>query len=52
MCKLVPEVVRRFDFDMEVGAEEWKTKNYWFVKPVDFRVRVRTRMDIDTEEHM
>jgi cytochrome P450 len=50
MSKLIPELVRRFDFELDEhlarpGAE-WTTSNYWFVMPVDFRVRVKSRPQV------
>ncbi|KAL3487620.1 cytochrome P450 [Aspergillus germanicus] len=42
MYKVIPEIVQTFDFEM-VTDGEWKTHNAWFVKPVDFRCRVKTR---------
>ncbi|VUC35462.1 unnamed protein product [Clonostachys rosea] len=47
MCKLVPRIIRDFDFELVDGlGAEWKTTAYWFVKPSNFRVRVRTRSTI------
>ncbi len=43
MSKLVPLLVKNFDFEMADAAEGWKTENYWFVKPVDFQVKVKQR---------
>ncbi|ETI19665.1 hypothetical protein G647_08678 [Cladophialophora carrionii CBS 160.54] len=43
MSKLIPQLVRRFDFELEQPDREWNTVNYWFVKPTDFRVKVRAR---------
>lgn len=43
MCKLVPRIIRDFDFELIDGLQaDWKTTAYWFVKPSNFRVRVRT----------
>ncbi len=44
MDKVIPELVRRFDFELATADTTYRTKNYWFVKPVDFRVRVRARL--------
>jgi hypothetical protein len=41
MSKLIPRIVRDFDFSMEL--ENWETENSWFVKPTNFSVRVRER---------
>lgn len=43
MSKLIPLVVRKFDFELEHPEREWNTVNYWFVKPTDFRVKVTVR---------
>jgi cytochrome P450 len=43
MSKLIPQLVRKFDFELENPSKEWETENFWFVKPVDFRVRVKPR---------
>ena len=43
MSKLIPRVVRDFDFELENPGKEWTNKNHWFVKPTDFRVRVKSR---------
>jgi hypothetical protein len=47
MSKLIPRLVR--DFDFELGSEikspssHWNTIDYWFVKPVDFPVKLKAR---------
>ncbi|KAJ9662748.1 hypothetical protein H2198_001197 [Neophaeococcomyces mojaviensis] len=41
MTKLVPQIVRNFDFELQHPDVEWSCKNYWFVKPANFHVRVR-----------
>jgi len=33
MSKLIPELLKMFDFTLAMPKEEWKSKNYWFVKP-------------------
>ncbi|KAM5353625.1 hypothetical protein ACJ41O_000275 [Fusarium nematophilum] len=45
MSKLIPRIVRDFDFglDASLQSEDWHTQNYWFVKPLDFKVRVEMR---------
>lgn len=45
MSKLIPRIVRDFDFTLKLegGAREWDTSNYWFVKPVGFKVGVKVR---------
>ena len=43
MCKLVPRLIR--DFDLELcDAGRWQTKDHWFVKPENFKMRVRPRV--------
>ncbi|OAA67679.1 Cytochrome P450 [Cordyceps fumosorosea ARSEF 2679] len=41
---LVPMLVRRYDFEAVHGNNAWETKNLWFVKPIDFRVKVKHRV--------
>lgn len=43
MTKLIPELVRNFDFVLEFPAQPWKTENVWFVKPVNWRCRIQER---------
>jgi hypothetical protein len=47
MSKLIPELVRRFDFTLDPSLaapdSSWITSNYWFVQPVNFSVKVRRR---------
>ncbi|KAF2240729.1 putative cytochrome P450 pisatin demethylase [Trematosphaeria pertusa] len=45
MSKLVPRLVRDYDFELEGDEKEWDTANFWFVKPVDFRVTVKARKE-------
>ncbi len=45
MSKLVPLLVRKYDFEAVQGREGWETKNVWFVKPVSFKVKVQRRGD-------
>ncbi|KAF3003237.1 hypothetical protein E8E13_010009 [Curvularia kusanoi] len=40
MAKLIPDLVKAFDFTLDMPQEEWKTVNYWFVKPERFPVRL------------
>ncbi|KAJ5287205.1 cytochrome protein [Penicillium angulare] len=39
--KLIPQLIRDFDFELE--NQTWTTENLWFVKPMDFRVKVLLR---------
>lgn len=41
MSKLIPQMVR--DFDFELVNRTWDTDNKWFVKPLDFLVKVSVR---------
>jgi hypothetical protein len=41
MSKLIPRLIRDFDFHTDV--QQWSTENFWFVKPTDFEVTVRSR---------
>ncbi|KAL2431956.1 Pisatin demethylase [Exophiala dermatitidis] len=43
MSKLIPQIVRRFDFELEHPERHWTTDNNWFVKPTDFHVKVKLR---------
>lgn len=45
MSKLIPRLVRDFDFSLQLegDAKEWDTMNYWFVKPIGFKVGVKVR---------
>jgi hypothetical protein len=40
MNKLVPEIVKNFDLTLSMSKEEWKTTNFWFVKPERLPVTV------------
>ncbi|KAL5356483.1 cytochrome P450 [Aspergillus floccosus] len=44
MSKLIPRLVRDFDFHTDV--QQWSTENFWFVKPTDFEVTVRSRANL------
>jgi cytochrome P450 len=41
MSKVIPRLVQ--DFDFVPLRKTWRTENFWFVKPVDFEVRVQRR---------
>jgi cytochrome P450 len=41
ISKVVPQLVRHFEFVPENGTPEWRTENVWFVKPKDFKCRIR-----------
>lgn len=40
MSKLIPALVRQFNFELEDPSADRRTENAWFVKPIDFCVRV------------
>lgn len=45
ISKLMPRLIRDYDFALD-GAlqwDDWSTNNYWFVKPLDFKLRVQMR---------
>jgi hypothetical protein len=41
--KLIPQLIRRFDFELVDPEAEAKTQNVWFVKQLDIECRVRLR---------
>ncbi|KAF4458285.1 Cytochrome P450, partial [Fusarium albosuccineum] len=43
MSKVLPVLVQNFDFELVGNEDGWKTRNYWFVKPLDFKVNVRMK---------
>ncbi|KAI0888741.1 cytochrome P450 [Annulohypoxylon maeteangense] len=45
ISKLIPRLVRDYDFELagDLDKNEWKTDNYWFVKPTNFSVRIIAR---------
>lgn len=43
MSKTIPQLVRKFDFELDQRDKAWKTDNFLFVKPVDFKVKVKPR---------
>ena len=53
MSKLIPRLVRDFEFTLTNPEREWDTENFWFVKPMDFHVTVKRRAagGITKEEH-
>ncbi|KAK8016797.1 hypothetical protein PG993_014986 [Apiospora rasikravindrae] len=40
MYKLIPELVSRYEFELAMPRSDWKSKNYWFVKPEKLSIRV------------
>ncbi|KAL2839393.1 cytochrome P450 [Aspergillus pseudoustus] len=43
MGKLIPALIRRFDFELIDSGAEVTTQNVWFVKQLDIQCRVRLR---------
>ncbi|KAL1876477.1 hypothetical protein Daus18300_002721 [Diaporthe australafricana] len=43
MCKLIPQLVRKFDFKLVDPSAQLKTFNVWFVKQADLMVTVSER---------
>lgn len=41
MTKLMPRLLRDFEFELETPGKEWTCDNTWFVLPKNFYVRVR-----------
>ncbi|GKZ85791.1 hypothetical protein AnigIFM56816_011762 [Aspergillus niger] len=45
MSKVVPQIIRRFDVQLEQPECAWKTSTAWFVKQ-NFRCVVKKRADV------
>jgi len=43
MAKLIPQLVRNFDFDLAEPDADWKTVNVWFVKQTNFNCKLKLR---------
>jgi hypothetical protein len=43
MSKLIPELIRRFDFTLAYPKRKVTTENVWFVKQMDIEVKVHLR---------
>ncbi|KAI1305507.1 cytochrome P450 [Xylaria venustula] len=47
ISKLIPRIVHDFDFELSTGGnnpgDSWSTRNYWFVKPRGFEVKVKVK---------
>ncbi|KAH0839186.1 Pisatin demethylase [Fonsecaea pedrosoi] len=41
MSKLVPQLLRSYEITLATPGEEWKTQNFWFVKPDALNVRFK-----------
>jgi hypothetical protein len=50
MSKLLPRIIREFDFELVAPPgnlqKRFMTRNYWFVKPSDFKVKRRRGLDL------
>ncbi|KAH7134870.1 putative P450 monooxygenase [Dendryphion nanum] len=44
ISKLLPSIVRNYDFELEQLDKAWTTHNSWFVRPMDFYVLVKKRL--------
>ncbi len=45
ISKLVPQVLRRFDFDLAEPGREWTLHCYWFVRQTGLICRVKRRKE-------
>jgi cytochrome P450 len=43
MTKLIPQLVRNFDFDLAEPGADWETVNVWFVKQTNFNCKIKLR---------
>ncbi|KAF5019801.1 hypothetical protein F66182_8170 [Fusarium sp. NRRL 66182] len=45
ISKLIPRIVRDYDFSLDatLQSKEWKTNDYFFVKPLDFNLHIAPR---------
>jgi cytochrome P450 len=45
LSKVIPQLVRTYDFELDeqLKDKEWKTLNYWIVKQLDFKCRLKLR---------
>ena len=43
MSKLVPQLLRRFDFELSDPDKEWVLHDYWFVKQTGLICKVKDR---------
>ena len=51
MCKLIPRLVRDYTFQLDgsVRSSNWNTNAYWFIKPLDFKVRLEPRLESEKD---
>lgn len=47
MSKLVPQLIREFDIDLEQPGEKWQTVNTWFVKQKNIGCRIKRKQLIE-----
>ena len=51
MTKLIPELLRRFDFELDDelknDEKEWQWINYWLIRPVSLPIRISIREEED-----
>lgn len=43
MSKLVPQLLRRFDFELSDPSKEWKLHDFWFVRQTGLICKVKRR---------
>lgn len=43
ITKLLPRLVRDFDFELVDPENPWRIEGYWFVRPKDFKIAIRRR---------
>ena len=43
MTKLLPILVQNFEFELVGMGDHWKTRNHWFVMPLDFSVKITAK---------
>lgn len=44
MSKMVPQLLRRFDFELEDPSKEWQLHDYWFVRQTGLLCKVKKRV--------
>lgn len=45
LSKLIPQLYRRFDFELSHPEKEWTLHDYWFVKQTGLICKVKRRED-------
>jgi hypothetical protein len=46
MFKLIPNLVEKYDFELAMPPSQWRTINYWFVKPQRLPVKIKHRSNV------